>query len=145
MKQNVIIGPDIIDYVGNEEWYQGKLGGKINELTKNLNTDFICKDKENRLFQMIEKRIELICEDKNDDLTLTWWCTVIDQFTINKIDGVGNILFKKYHPKEKLVEVVLQGACSGCPSSTITLKNGIENMLKVMVPGKVETVSAING
>ena len=48
-------------------------------------------------------------------------------------------------PKEKLVEVVLQGACSGCPSSTITLKNGIENMLKEMVPGKVETVSAING
>ena len=60
------------------------------------------------------------------------------------MDG-GNILFKKYHPKEKLVEVVLQGACSGCPSSTITLKNGIENMLKEMVPGKVETVSAING
>jgi Fe-S cluster biogenesis protein NfuA len=54
-------------------------------------------------------------------------------------------LFKQYYPKEKLVEVVLQGACSGCPSSTITLKNGIENMLKEMVPGKVETVSAING
>ena len=64
--------------------------------------------------------------------------------TMYSTDG-GNILFKKYHPKEKLVEVVLQGACSGCPSSTITLKNGIENMLKEMVPGKVETVSAING
>ena len=58
---------------------------------------------------------------------------------------MAETFFKQYHPKEKLVEVVLQGACSGCPSSTITLKNGIENMLKEMVPGKVETVSAING
>ncbi len=71
---------------------------------------------------------------------------IIDEYIKPSVamDG-GNILFKKYHPNEKLVEVVLQGACSGCPSSTITLKNGIENMLKEMVPGKVETVTAING
>jgi Fe-S cluster biogenesis protein NfuA len=43
------------------------------------------------------------------------------------------------------VKVILQGACSGCPSSTITLKNGIENMLKEMLQGQVETVEAING
>ena len=43
------------------------------------------------------------------------------------------------------VNVILQGACSGCPSSTLTLKNGIENMLKEMMPGQVETVNAING
>ena len=46
---------------------------------------------------------------------------------------------------KKLVKVILQGACSGCPSSTITLKNGIENMLKEMLQGQVETVEAING
>ena len=59
-------------------------------------------------------------------------------------DG-GNILFDSYDPKKKLVKVVLQGACSGCPSSTITLKNGIENMLKEMLQDEVETVEAING
>ena len=59
-------------------------------------------------------------------------------------DG-GNILFESYNPKKKLVKVILQGACSGCPSSTITLKNGIENMLKEMLSGKVEVVEAING
>lgn len=59
-------------------------------------------------------------------------------------DG-GNILFDAYKPEDKSVHVVLQGACSGCPSSTITLKNGIENMLKEMLPGKVATVSAVNG
>ena len=46
---------------------------------------------------------------------------------------------------DKNVKVILQGACSGCPSSTFTLKNGIENMLKEMLNGKVETVEAING
>lgn len=59
-------------------------------------------------------------------------------------DG-GNILFDTYNEEDKSVHVILQGACSGCPSSTITLKNGIENMLKEMLPGKVATVSAING
>lgn len=59
-------------------------------------------------------------------------------------DG-GNIEFQSYDAQEKKVKVILQGACSGCPSSTFTLKNGIENMLKEMLKGKVETVEAING
>ncbi|MDG1730572.1 MAG: NifU family protein [Algibacter sp.] len=59
-------------------------------------------------------------------------------------DG-GNIQFISYDSQEKNVSVMLQGACSGCPSSTYTLKSGIENMLKEMLPGKVETVEAING
>ena len=59
-------------------------------------------------------------------------------------DG-GNIIFDSYEDAEKRVKVVLQGACSGCPSSTFTLKNGIENILKDMLPGKVELVEAVNG
>ena len=59
-------------------------------------------------------------------------------------DG-GNIQFISYDPKNKNVSVLLQGACSGCPSSTYTLKSGIENMLKEMLPGKVEMVEAVNG
>ena len=59
-------------------------------------------------------------------------------------DG-GNIQFESYNADTKKVKVILQGACSGCPSSTFTLKNGIENMLKEMLQGKVETVEAING
>ena len=59
-------------------------------------------------------------------------------------DG-GNIQFESYDEETKRVRVILQGACSGCPSSTFTLKNGIENMLKEMLQGKVETVEAING
>ncbi|HIF84792.1 MAG TPA: NifU family protein [Flavobacteriaceae bacterium] len=59
-------------------------------------------------------------------------------------DG-GNIVFKSYDNESKKVNVILQGACSGCPSSTITLKSGIENMLKEMLPGMISSVNAING
>ncbi len=59
-------------------------------------------------------------------------------------DG-GNILFQSYEESSKTVNVVLQGACSGCPSSTFTLKNGIETMLKNMMGDKVNEVVAING
>ena len=59
-------------------------------------------------------------------------------------DG-GNIQFISYDAETKNVSVMLQGACSGCPSSTYTLKSGIENMLKQMLPGKVAMVEAING
>ena len=59
-------------------------------------------------------------------------------------DG-GNIVFQSYEAKSKTVNVILQGACSGCPSSTFTLKNGIETMLKNMMGDKVREVVAING
>jgi Fe-S cluster biogenesis protein NfuA len=58
-------------------------------------------------------------------------------------DG-GNIEFKSYDEQSKKVEVILQGACSGCPSSTFTLKNGIENMLKQMLSDQEIYVEAIN-
>ncbi len=59
-------------------------------------------------------------------------------------DG-GNIEFRSYDEQTKKVEVLLQGACSGCPSSTFTLKNGIENMLRDMLNDTSITVNAING
>ena len=58
-------------------------------------------------------------------------------------DG-GNIMFDSFDPVDKRVKVILQGACSGCPSSTFTLKNGIENMLKDMLKDQDIKVEAIN-
>ena len=57
----------------------------------------------------------------------------------------GNIQFEQYDPETKKVHVLLQGACSGCPSSTFTLKNGIETMLKNMLGDTVSEVVATNG
>lgn len=59
-------------------------------------------------------------------------------------DG-GNIVFDSYDENTKRVKVVLQGACNGCPSSTFTLKSGIENMLKDMLKDETIVVEAING
>ena len=55
-----------------------------------------------------------------------------------EMDG-GNIEFESYD--QGIVSVVLQGSCSGCPSSTVTLKSGIEGMLKRMVPEVKEVVA----
>ena len=54
-----------------------------------------------------------------------------------EMDG-GNIEFKSYN--EGIVTLTMQGACSGCPSSTVTLKSGIEAMLKRMIPQVREVV-----
>ena len=56
-------------------------------------------------------------------------------------DG-GDIIFKHFEPKTGVVFLKMQGACAGCPSSTMTLKSGIENMLKHYVP-EVVSVEAI--
>ncbi|KAF2336052.1 MAG: NifU family protein [Flavobacterium nitrogenifigens] len=58
-------------------------------------------------------------------------------------DG-GNIAFESYNEDDKTVKVLLQGACSGCPSSTFTLKSGIENMLKSMLNDDAIKVEASN-
>lgn len=55
-----------------------------------------------------------------------------------EMDG-GNIEFKSFDKGK--VAVILQGSCSGCPSSTVTLKSGIEGMLKRMVPEVTEVVA----
>ena len=57
-------------------------------------------------------------------------------------DG-GNIIFDSYDANTKLVKVILKGACNGCPSSTVTLKNGIEATLKNLLPGKIASVEAL--
>jgi Fe-S cluster biogenesis protein NfuA len=58
-----------------------------------------------------------------------------------EMDG-GAISFHSFDETSKTVKVLLQGSCSGCPSSTITLKAGIENLLKRMMPDQVQTVVA---
>lgn len=55
-----------------------------------------------------------------------------------EMDG-GAIQFKKF--EEGVVTLMLQGSCSGCPSSMITLKSGIEGMMKRMIPEVTEVVA----
>lgn len=57
-------------------------------------------------------------------------------------DG-GDIVFKHYEPRTGVVFLSMQGACAGCPSSTMTLKAGIENMLKHYVPEVAKVEAAV--
>ena len=92
------------------------------------------------------QRKEVETEEIDLDETSKKIISILDEYIKPAVssDG-GNILFDSYDKDKKLVKVILQGACSGCPSSTVTLKNGIENMLKEMLSDKVNTVEAING
>ena len=65
---------------------------------------------------------------------------ILEQYVRPAVEGDGgNIQFKSF--EDGKVNVVLQGACSGCPSSTITLKAGIEALLKKMIPEVQEVVA----
>ena len=71
---------------------------------------------------------------------------ILDEYIKPAVAGDGgNIAFRSYDEQNKIVSVILQGACSGCPSSTATLKNGIETLLKEMLPNQINEVVAING
>ena len=92
------------------------------------------------------KRKEVETEEIDLDETSKKIISILDEYIkpAVSLDG-GNIVFDSYDKDKKIVKVILQGACSGCPSSTVTLKNGIENMLKEMLSDKVNSVEAING
>ncbi|HEY6142605.1 MAG TPA: NifU family protein, partial [Flavobacterium sp.] len=81
----------------------------------------------------------------NLDVTSQQIINILEEYVKPAVqaDG-GNIAFESYNESDKTVKVILQGACSGCPSSTFTLKSGIENMLKSMLNDEAIKVEAIN-
>ncbi|MBP3839449.1 MAG: NifU family protein [Chryseobacterium sp.] len=71
---------------------------------------------------------------------------ILNEYVAPAVEGDGGkISLIEYDESTKTAKMLLQGACSGCPSSTATLKGGIENLLKQFVPELVENVEAVNG
>ena len=99
----------------------------INEFYASGKEFVINKDltEQNESFGEIEKRIVQLLEDKIRPAIAR--------------DG-GDIKFKEF--KDGVVKVQLQGSCSGCPSSTMTLKQGVQNLLCHYLP-EVKKVEAI--
>ena len=83
---------------------------------------------------------------ENLDVTSQQIINILEEYVKPAVqsDG-GNITFNSYDQQANIVKVTLQGACSGCPSSTFTLKNGIENMLRQMLNNNTIVVEAMNG
>lgn len=125
-----------------------------NEITMELRefiTKYIQDGKDIVLKETLKKETETTeststKKTENLDPISTQIIEILDEYIKPAVasDG-GNIMFDSYNEDTKTVKVILQGACSGCPSSTATLKNGIEAMMRDMLKGKVEYVEAING
>lgn len=79
--------------------------------------------------------------DENDSETVKKIKGILEEYIRPAVESDGGaITFHSY--VDGVVKVLLQGSCSGCPSSTITLKSGIENLMKTMLPNEVTSVEA---
>ncbi len=89
---------------------------------------------------VLNKVVEEPLFDENDSETVKKIKGILDEYVKPAVEGDGGaISFHSYN--EGVVKVLLQGSCSGCPSSTVTLKAGIENLLKRMLP-EIKAVEA---
>lgn len=81
--------------------------------------------------------------DESDSETVKKIKGILDEYIRPAVEQDGGAI--SFHSlNEGVVKVLLQGSCSGCPSSTITLKAGIENLLKRMLPDDIQSVEALD-
>ena len=128
---SIFLGKDFISITKNPDKEWDTLKADIQATIM----DFFVSGKE-ILFEKSES------EEESDDDEVTKQIKELIEIKVRPavaMDG-GDIVFHEF--KDGIVYLELKGACSGCPSSTITLKNGIENMLKHYVP-EVESVEQI--
>ena len=79
--------------------------------------------------------------DENDSEVVKKIKGILDEYIRPAVEQDGGAIgFSSF--EDGIVTVNLQGSCSGCPASTVTLKNGIENLLKQMLPNDVREVVA---
>lgn len=100
--------------------------------------------------EFLESENDVIDEDatpsnqigENDPEPVKKIKVILDEYVKPAVEQDGGaIIFDSFN--DGIVKLQLQGSCSGCPSSTVTLKAGIENLLKSMMP-EVESVEAEN-
>ena len=100
---------------------------------------------ENLLEQAPQQEKQQIKNFDHLDTTSQQIVNILEEYVKPAVAADGcNILFDSFDEQSKRVKVVLQGSCNGCPSSTFTLKNGIENMLKDMLKDPEIVVEALN-
>ena len=127
--------------------------GNFVTVTKKEDIDWI--EIQNTLKDYIKKYLEagnLIIEIKDDGEvlpieeeteTIKKIKTILEEYIRPAVEQDGGAI--TYHSFQNgIVKVKLQGSCSGCPSSMITLKAGIENLFTRMMPGEVKSVEALN-
>lgn len=90
---------------------------------------------------ILDKKAPEAEESEYDSETVIKIKTILDEYIRPAVEQDGGaITFHSF--KDGIVKVNLQGSCSGCPSSTITLKAGIENLFQRMMPDEVKAVES---
>ena len=111
-----------------------------------LNNDGVVVKVSSLEMNQVEEKKETVATPKLTDLEGidAKIADILDEYIRPAVESDGGAI--DFHSfEEGKVNVVLRGACSGCPSSTMTLKAGIESMLKEMLPNQITEVVAING
>ena len=117
---------------GEADWYE--IRGEI----KNQIAAYLEEDK-----PLLLEEVVLEGPNENDSETVKKIKGILDEYVRPAVESDGGaITFQSFN--EGVVKVMLQGSCSGCPSSTLTLKAGIENLLQRMLPDEVQSVEAVS-
>lgn len=133
--QNVFMASNFITLTKDAETEWFEVQGQIREFIRNWFMD------EKPVFtEKINEDIKETTPTSEDSETVARIKTVLEDYVRPAVEQDGGaITFHSFD--EGIVKVLLQGACSGCPSSTQTLKSGIENLLTRMVPEVKEVVA----
>ena len=106
---------------------------------QNYTEDIIVKEKEEVKLLPKNKKANTKRSDEENEII-----QILDEYIRPAVEGDGGAIeFDSF--SEGIVKVVLKGACSGCPSSTLTLKSGIESLLIQKMGEKIKEVVALNG
>ena len=106
---------------------------------QNYTENIIVKEKEEVKLSPKNKQANTKRSDEENEII-----QILDEYIRPAVEGDGGAIeFDSF--SEGIVKVVLKGACSGCPSSTLTLKSGIESLLIQKMGEKVKEVVALNG
>ncbi|MCF6298236.1 MAG: NifU family protein [Flavobacteriaceae bacterium] len=143
--KEIFISDNYISIMKSEETQWFEINTEIRDFIKEyLQSDrpIVSKNYEPKSIKNLESKSEF--KQTNDEISKQI-IAILDEYIKPAVAGDGgNIQFLSYSKETKEVNVLLQGACNGCPSSTITLKDGIEATLKQFLPGKIRTVNALN-
>ena len=134
---NVFIGQDFLSITKSKEVEWDEVKPNILSII----TDFLTTNDKIELAEKSEK-VEKKYSKKEQEIVKQIEELIDERIKPAVAQDGGDIRFVKF--ESGIVFLEMRGACSGCPSSVLTLKSGIENMLKYYIP-EIVSVEAING
>lgn len=141
--KEVFIAKNFVSITKHDSFLWEEYINNIKEEIKIILTEYLNSTKSKEPV-ILQKKTAIKTKETSLNATEKKIIKILDDYVKPAVESDGgNIKFISF--SKGTVSVLLQGACSGCPSSVITLKNGIETLLKNMIGDAVKNVEAING